>query len=175
MLTVKPISNPSNICLSCGLCCDGTLIGFVEVDRAELPAVRKVMDLEEENSLGFFLQPCLKYCAGCTIYENRPKNCDNFNCGLLKSVQQEKIDFDEALKSIADVKQKKKSIEKLLKNVPFTFQSNSFYFKMFEVKKLLDKKKLAGILNKNEQALIDALYHLNKVLTDKFDLDYPNV
>ena len=41
-----------NICLSCGLCCDGTLIGHVQLNREELPALRELMDLEDENGNG---------------------------------------------------------------------------------------------------------------------------
>ncbi|MBL4710341.1 MAG: hypothetical protein JKY48_18070, partial [Flavobacteriales bacterium] len=61
-----------NICLSCGLCCDGSLIGHVQLDREEIPVVRELMDIEDENGNGFFLQPCTKYCDACNIYSQRP-------------------------------------------------------------------------------------------------------
>ena len=96
-----------NICLSCGLCCDGTLIGYVKLGSEELPALRELLNIEEEGGKGFFLQPCKSYCDGCTIYSNRPKQCDNFKCGLLKSVEQKELSFDTALERINAVSQKK--------------------------------------------------------------------
>ena len=51
-----------NICLSCGLCCDGTLIGYVKLGSKELPALRELLNIEEEGGKGFFLQPCKSYC-----------------------------------------------------------------------------------------------------------------
>jgi len=158
--------------LSCGLCCDGTLIGFVQVEQDELPAVREVMTIEEENGIGFFLQPCQKYCNGCTIYADRPSNCDKFNCGLLKSVQQEDLAFDEALKTIDEVKQKKRDIEKLVAALPFQLQSKSFYFQMVELKSSLEKKKIASTLSTSELSLLAAVADLNALLSRRFDLEF---
>jgi len=158
--------------LSCGLCCDGTLIGFVQLEQDELPAVREVMTIEEENGIGFFLQPCQKYCNGCTIYADRPSNCDKFNCGLLKSVQQEDLAFDEALKTIDEVKQKKRDIEKLVAALPFQLQSKSFYFQMVELKSSLEKKKIASTLSTSELSLLAAVADLNALLSRRFDLEF---
>jgi len=158
--------------LSCGLCCDGTLIGFVQLEQDELPAVREVMTIEEENGIGFFLQPCQKYCNGCTIYADRPSNCDKFNCGLLKSVQQEGPAFDEALKTIDEVKQKKRDIEKLVAALPFQLQSKSFYFQMVELKSSLEKKKIASTLSTSELSLLAAVADLNALLSRRFDLEF---
>jgi Fe-S-cluster containining protein len=166
------LEDSSNICLSCGLCCDGTLIGFVQVEQDELPAVREVMTIEEENGIGFFLQPCQKYCNGCTIYADRPSNCDKFNCGLLKSVQQEDLAFDEALKTIDEVKQKKRDIEKLVAALPFQLQSKSFYFQMVELKSSLEKKKIASTLSTSELSLLAAVADLNALLSRRFDLEF---
>ena len=87
------MNDSSNICLSCGLCCDGTLIGFVQLESEEIPAIRELMDVEGVKDKGVFLQPCSKYCDGCTIYSQRPKQCASFKCGLLNSVEQKELDF----------------------------------------------------------------------------------
>ena len=131
----------SNICLSCGLCCDGTLIGFVELDSEELPILSGLMDLEDANDKGFFLQPCNNYCDGCAIYSQRPKQCSSFKCGLLKSVEQKELDFDNAIDTIIEVKHKKISIEKKIETLNIKLQAQSFYFKMIELKKLLHKNE----------------------------------
>lgn len=157
-----------NICLSCGLCCDGTLIGYVQLGRDELPALRELMDIEDESGKGFFLQPCKKYCDGCTIYSNRPKQCASFKCGLLNSVEKKELDFDSAIETINVVKQKKDSIEKKLVILQIELQSQSFHFKMVELKKLLQKKKAESSLTQNHLELTADLEQLDSFLLQKF-------
>ena len=162
------MSDPSNICLSCGLCCDGTLIGFVQLQEDEIPAIKELMEIEEVNDTGFFLHPCKKYCNGCTIYENRPRNCDKFNCGLLKSVQQKELSFESAVETIDIVKQKKISIEKRFTELKIELKSPSFYFKMVELKKVLEKIKVESSLTKEHLELISDLEQLDILLSKKF-------
>jgi Fe-S-cluster containining protein len=157
-----------NICLSCGFCCDGTVIGFVQLGREELPVLRELMEIEDANGKGFFLQPCNNYCDGCNIYSKRPKQCTNFKCGLLKSLEQKELDFDSAIEMINVVKQKKIAIEKKLAILQFELQSQSFYFKMVELKKLLQKNKSESSLTQNHLELISDLEQLDSLLSKKF-------
>ncbi len=106
------MSDSSSLCLSCLLCCDGTLIGFIQVEKKEIPALKDLLEIEEDsNGDGVFLQGCNNLCdEGCTIYEKRPKQCKTFNCKLLKSVGENEIHFDSAVDVIKVVKQKKEVI-----------------------------------------------------------------
>jgi hypothetical protein len=160
----------SNICLSCGLCCDGTLIGFVKVDREEIPILKEFMDIEVVDENGFFIQPCKKFCDACTVYTKRPKQCGIFKCGLLKSVEQKHLEFDKAVTFIEDVKQRKTALENKLESLDFKLKSNSFYFKMVELKNLLEKDKTPTSLSKEKEDLIKDLNQLDTLLTVKFDL-----
>jgi len=157
-----------NICLSCGFCCDGTLIGHVQLDREELPVLKELMDIEDENGNGFFLQPCNNYCDDCSIYSKRPKQCANFKCGLLKSLEQKELNFNSAIEMINVVKQKKIAIEKKLVTLNIELHSQSFYFKMVELKKLLQKNKSESSLTQNHLELILNLEQLDSLLTKKF-------
>tara|TARA_B110000285_G_scaffold10813_1_gene10737 strand:+ start:9323 stop:9826 length:504 start_codon:yes stop_codon:yes gene_type:complete len=157
-----------NICLSCGLCCDGTLIGYVQLEPEELPTLRELMEIEDEKGNGFFLQPCDNYCDGCNIYSKRPKQCDNFKCGLLNSVEQKELDFDSANETINAVKQKKNDIEKKLAVLQFELKSQSFHFKMVELKTLLQKKKTESLLTQNQLDLILDLEQLDRLLIQNF-------
>ncbi|MDG1160230.1 MAG: YkgJ family cysteine cluster protein [Flavobacteriales bacterium] len=160
----------SSICLSCGLCCDGTLIGFVHLDANEVPEVRKHMDIEEEQGHGFFLHPCKRYCDGCTIYADRPKQCGLFKCGLLKSVEQEELQFNLALDAIAELKELKLSIEANLSSLRFELKSHSFYFRIVELKKRLLKLEQATDLSSEHQLLVQSLQEFDTLLLEKFDL-----
>ncbi len=159
-----------NICLPCGLCCDGTLIGHVQLDIEELPVLKELMDIEDENGNGFFLQPCNNYCEGCNIYSKRPKQCASFNCGLLKSIEQKDLDFDSALETINAVKQKKEIIEKKIVLLKIELTSKSFYFKIVELKKILKKKTPESSLTQSHIELLSDIEQIDNLLTTKFDI-----
>jgi uncharacterized protein len=162
------MSDSSNICLSCGLCCDGTLIGFVELSREEMPTLKKIMDIEDDNVSGFFLQPCNSFCNGCNVYSDRPKHCASFKCELLKSVEQKNLEFDSAVETINLVKQKKISMENTLAQLQLELKSKSFNFKMVELKIFLQKKKAESPLTQNHLVLMSELEQLNELLSVKF-------
>ncbi|WP_207431694.1 YkgJ family cysteine cluster protein [Sabulibacter ruber] len=164
------MSDSTNICLSCGLCCDGTVIGFVQLDREELPLLRDIIDIENTNGEGFFLQPCNNYCDGCTIYSKRPKQCASFECGILKSIEKQELDFDAALDIINVVKQKKFTIESELALQQIELQSQSFYFKMGEIKKLIQKNAPELALTQSQLNLIEDIKQLDNLLANKFDV-----
>lgn len=167
---LENMSDSLNICLACGLCCDGTLIGFVQISNDELPDIRKIMDVEEDNDNSFFLQPCQNYCEGCTIYAKRPKQCHNFNCGLLKSVERNELNVNTAIEMVNIVKQQKHSIEKKLALLDIELQSKSFYFKMVQLKTLLQKNEAESSLTATHLELISDLNQLDQVLIDNFGL-----
>ena len=162
------MSDSSNICLSCGLCCDGTLIGFVHLDKEELPELRKIKDIEESNGTGFFLNPCNSLgCDGCTIYAQRPKKCDEFNCQLLGSIDQKETSFDSALELIRTVKLKKASIEKKIETLGLELRSQSFHFKILELQKLLNSNE-AESSTQNNKALIAEIDILDELILENF-------
>jgi hypothetical protein len=78
----------SRICAACGLCCNGTIFGYVDLHDAEVAAFEKhrlplVEPIEPGNAS--FKLPCPRFeeGAGCTIYEARPSACRRFVCPLL--------------------------------------------------------------------------------------------
>ncbi|MEX0812126.1 MAG: YkgJ family cysteine cluster protein [Chitinophagales bacterium] len=158
------MNNPSSICLSCGLCCDGTVIGFVELDREELPAMRQLLDLEEVDGNRVFLQPCKNYCEGCQIYSKRPKQCASFKCGLLKSLEQKELNFDAAIEMIRELKQKKSALEEKLALLDLDLHSQSFHFKIEELKRFLQKEKSKSTLKQKHLELLSELQQFDKLL-----------
>lgn len=164
------MSDSSNICLSCGLCCDGTLIGFVQLDKEEMPGIKEVMDIIDENGNGFFLNPCNKYCDACTIYSERPKQCASFECKLLKTFEQKELNFDSAMEIVNAIKQKKNAIEKKVANLQLDLHSQSFYFRMVELKKWLRKNKES--LTQDHLALILDIEQLDILVSKNMGVSY---
>ena len=156
-----------NVCLSCGLCCDGTVIGFVQLDRSEFLALKDIMELEEGNGEGLFLMPCSNLGkAGCTIYSKRPKQCAKFECGLLKAIDQKELQINSAIETINTVKRKKEDIQNEIIALKIELNSNSFYFKMIELRKLLLKPTF--VLTKKHQTLMLEIELLDQILASKF-------
>ena len=167
------MNESENLCISCGLCCDGTLIGFVQLDREELSPVKQLMDIEQTGENGMFFLPCNELgCNGCNIYSQRPKACRNFECGVLKSVEKKELTFDKATEVIEVVKQKKVAIEKHVANLQIELQSKSFHFKTLELKKLLRKDKSELSLSENHQELKLELEELEELLSKNFGVSF---
>ena len=78
------------------------------------------------------------------------------------------MSFDTALERINAVSQKKMAIEKKIAKLPFELESNSFYFKMTELKTLLYKKKAESPVTQNQLELIPDLEQLNSLISKNF-------
>ncbi|MFT4754197.1 MAG: Fe-S-cluster containining protein [Salibacteraceae bacterium] len=166
------MNDSENICLSCGFCCDGTVIGFVQLERKEVPVVKKIMDIEVLGENGFFLQPCSRYCDGCTIYSQRPKQCASFKCKLLKSVEQKELDFDSAIEIIQVAKQKKRSLEKKIDLLQIELKSDSFHFKMIELKRRLDQNRSESSGLNKQLELLSELKQLDTLFLKQMGVSF---
>jgi hypothetical protein len=91
--------------MTCGLCCDGTLFGHVHLkpeDEVAPLAACGIKILLNSNSSAF-KQPCAAFKSyTCSIYADRPHNCRDFQCVLLKRFKANAISQTEALKLIRD-------------------------------------------------------------------------
>lgn len=162
------MEDSSNICLACGICCTGTFIGFVQLEGNEKSDLKDLLDIEGEFGDGFFFQPCVKYCDGCTIYSQRPKQCRTFKCGLLESVERKELEFDSAVEIIQVVKQKRAEIEKRIAVQELKLKSPSFYLKMVELKKQFGEFDKEKSLAQGHQDLLADINQLDSLLGEKF-------
>lgn len=91
------------LCLSCGLCCDGTLFTHVPVGT-EPPEQLAAAGLPVEMKEGAgpqFLQPCPAWQGGCCqVYDLRPDTCRTFRCRLLKKCEQDAVAMSDALDTV---------------------------------------------------------------------------
>lgn len=152
-----------SICLDCGLCCDGTVLGFVQLTEKETPRVAEIMNLDVEKDTGFFLQPCSKFCEKCTIYDDRPSACASFNCGLVYSVDNNNISYTSAVKITENVKHRKELLEEAIAKDGIQLKSASFYFKMVELKRFFNNTP-----SSNHTELKNQLNELDQILTNDF-------
>ena len=91
-------TDATRLCTACGMCCDGTIFGFVptdEEDRQRLPAEIFTFETNGEK-LGFF-QPCAALQGTlCSVYAERPATCRKFSCRVLTRMTAGELDFDSA-------------------------------------------------------------------------------
>jgi Fe-S-cluster containining protein len=86
------------LCLSCGLCCDGSLFALVAIDPTEARVLRDagVAVLDEGGRLKL-PQRCgaLDGCR-CRVYPGRPAGCRRFTCLLLHALEHGELGLEEA-------------------------------------------------------------------------------
>src|ERR1700759_4660691 len=103
------MSTVDQLCLNCGLCCDGTLFADAELragdDAKRLTKLGLALKKKGRTKIAF-AQPCACFNGRlCTIYPDRPKRCRLFECGLLKAVNAGEMKVGMALKKIAKAKE----------------------------------------------------------------------
>jgi uncharacterized protein len=103
------------LCVGCGLCCNGVLYsrGTAQLHEVErLRATGLVIDQVADRSR--FQQPCQHHHEGrCTIYPDRPSTCRTFRCALLQRLDGGDITLSEAIGAVAKAKRMVASVAAL--------------------------------------------------------------
>lgn len=94
-----------SICLSCALCCDGSIFRRAKVFNEESRSFFENIGLKLQplhDGKHAFSLPC--HCLSetyCSIYgKKRPRICVEFRCKLLLNYFEGKIDYDSAIKTV---------------------------------------------------------------------------
>lgn len=96
------------LCTQCGLCCDGTLFGDVELggrrEASRLEALGLDVDSDDAD-----VELLALPCAGlrgtrCGVYPHRPQCCRTFECRLLQQAQRGEVTAADALSQVAAAK-----------------------------------------------------------------------
>jgi len=102
-------ADESRLCLSCGLCCSGTVFSTITLDsdepgRAEQAGFTLVRD-PASGSLGA-AQPCPQLeGTACRLYGAwRPRACGGYACKVLEGLRGGALSTEEALAQIARIK-----------------------------------------------------------------------
>lgn len=106
------------LCTRCGLCCDGTLFGDVEltgrVESARLEVLGLDIDTDDADAELMAL-PCVALTGTrCSVYQQRPRCCRTFACRLLLDAQRGAVTVAAALDHIARARTEVQRVETLL-------------------------------------------------------------
>ena len=97
----------SRLCVTCGMCCDGTLFHIVRMQPSDSVSALNVLGLKLKKKKGqnCIEQPCpmLKQ-QQCSIYVGRPERCRLFECELLKRLANESITEANAAITISEAR-----------------------------------------------------------------------
>jgi Fe-S-cluster containining protein len=106
------------LCTRCGLCCDGTLFGDVEL-RGPREATRLALlglDVDSDDADAELLALPCRGLRGtrCGVYAHRPSCCRTFECRLLQDTGRGAVTEANALATIADARTQARRVTALL-------------------------------------------------------------
>jgi Fe-S-cluster containining protein len=115
---MSPSDVAGQLCLRCGLCCNGVLFRDVELQAGEDAAHLRHLGLPVRctRSKSAFPQPCIALGSNlaCRIYGDRPARCRDFECALFKAVATNRLEPAAALKTIRAAQRRVSLVKKLL-------------------------------------------------------------
>jgi hypothetical protein len=92
-----------NLCLQCGLCCNGAIFRKVEIQPGDDPKAltRLGLKIHRGGRASYFTQCCSAFaCGKCAIYNSRPAHCRLFECLVLKRLNSGGLTRKQALRLV---------------------------------------------------------------------------
>ena len=118
------MENLQDLCLACGLCCDGSLFDLVKLEPGDDATKLKALGLPVVVSRGKapvarFPQPCAALCKDltCRVYHDRPWQCRKFECGVFKQAKANQIEPAKALRLVKKARRRANQIRQLLREL----------------------------------------------------------
>ncbi|MDP2136456.1 MAG: YkgJ family cysteine cluster protein [Candidatus Didemnitutus sp.] len=109
------------LCLACGLCCDGTLFDGVQLEPDEDAGQLKALGLpvafsRARKPVARFAQPCAALCEDrtCQLYQHRPRQCRTFECTVFKETRAGRIEFAAALRLVEKTRRQAERARRLM-------------------------------------------------------------
>jgi Fe-S-cluster containining protein len=187
---MRKTSSPlSSLCRSCGICCNGTLFGDVQILAADEPEKLRLRGLSLTKVTAKpvhrktpaattapvrfqCFQPCPAWVQGsCEIYADRPAYCRDFSCLLRKKLQAGQLSFARAAQTIRLARHRANQIEKLLLTLGNTNEQTALRQRFRQVSVALAKPPCPA-RRAHQFAQLTLVWHrLNRMLQDFF---YPD-
>jgi len=175
-----PGSLAEQLCLTCGLCCNGVLFKDVELqpedDAVRLKSLGLPVRIRHSSFVirhSKFPQPCAALCGDnrCRIYAERPARCRQFECALFKSVAVGKTPVAAALRTIRTARQRADRVRSLLRVLGDTNEQVAFSLRFKRLRQRLESAPPDDATAENYADLTLAVQDLNHLLAQSF---YPD-
>lgn len=137
------------LCLACGMCCDGTLFDNVRFGPTENAESLKKKGLpikvsRAKEPVAFFKQPCGALCDDlkCQVYADRPRQCRSFECAVYKELAAGDVGFESALRLVKRTRAKAKKARRLLLELGEKDERSSLGLRLRRVQRRLEAGEL---------------------------------
>jgi uncharacterized protein len=164
-----------DLCLSCGLCCDGALYDFVKLEPTDDAQKLKELGLPVRVSRGkvpvaSFPQPCVALCKNrtCRVYADRPWQCRDFECGVLKDVKAGRITFITALRQVKKTRRRSDEVRLLLRELGDTDEHRALGERFHRTSERLEAGGIDEAVKAKYADLTLAVHHLKLQVSEKF-------
>lgn len=169
------MNSGEQLCLACGLCCDGTLFGHVRLgsddDAKKLKALGLPVSVSRSQPpVARFPQPCTALCADrtCRLYADRPSQCRTFECGVFKDVQAGRIKFSAALRLVKQARQLANQIRGLLRELGDTAEHHSLSERFRRTQRRMESETTDATAGDTFAELGLAMHALHLLTHEKF-------
>ena len=163
------------LCLACGLCCDGTLFDNVQLGAGDDARKLKALGLpvavtRGRTAVAYFRQPCVALCADrkCRVYADRPGQCRAFECGVFKDADAGRIDFAAALRQVKSARKKADAIRRLLRKLGDTDEQHSLGDRFRRTQRRMEAGGVDAETGETFAALGVAVHQFNLLAHEKF-------
>jgi hypothetical protein len=170
----KTVSD-GNLCLECGLCCNGVIFADVELQSIEVKRLKfKVQTLATPGKNGQpgvakLPQPCAAFdgCR-CRIYAERPTYCRQFECLLLKNLNAGRIERSAAARIVRTAKEHADKVRTLLRELGDTDEETALSLRFQRAAKRFEQAPLTDAKAETYADLTLAVHELNMLVREAF-------
>ena len=141
------MSPAEQLCLACGLCCDGTLFDNVRLEPGDDAKRLKSLGLPVTVSRGkepvaTLPQPCPALCQDrtCRLYAHRPQQCRTYECMVYKSMQAGQLAPDAALRRVTSARRQADRVRRLLRSLGDSDEQRSLGERFFRMQCRMEEK-----------------------------------
>jgi uncharacterized protein len=163
------------LCVACGLCCDGTLFDLVKLEAGDDAAKLKTLGLPVAVSRGKapvarFPQPCAALCEDrtCRVYADRPWQCRVFECGVFKDAKAGRITFAAALRLVRQARRRADKVRRLLRELGDTEEHRALGERFHRVSERLESGNADAAAKARFADLSLAVHHLKLLAHAEF-------
>lgn len=163
------------LCLACGLCCDGTLFDHVQLGPDDDARKLKTLGLpvaasRSKSPVTRFVQPCTGLCPDrtCRLYADRPRQCRDFECGVYKDAKAGRIGFTAALRQVERARQQADNIRRLLRTLGDTEETRPLGERFRRMQRRMESTITDAEANHTFSELGLAVHRFNLLAHDKF-------
>jgi Fe-S-cluster containining protein len=173
---VIAMESGEQLCLACGLCCDGSLFDHVQLGVGDDAKKLKALGLPifvariKKTSVTHFRQPCVALCAdrSCRVYADRPGQCRSFECGVYKDAQAGRITSATALRVVKQARRRVEKIRRLLRALGDSDETHSLNERFRRTQRRMESGTADSTEADTFAELSLAMHRLNLLAFEKF-------